>query len=285
MYGDYWKLSRLPFANSCDPEFFFRGRSHEAALLKLQYVVEQSKGVALLTGEHGTGKTCVSRMLEAELATVRLPSQSPLDEPATVAPIVRLMFPRLTADEMLRYLVAGLTEQSQESSTSRDEQIRQLEVSLREHCQAQRRPTFLIDDAHLIDSAEVLQLLAQTAALSESQRLPFSLLLLGQPELLQQVQRVPALASRVAVRAALHPFSAAETSAYIRHRLSVAGMQECVFDDRALATFHQVSLGFPRRINQLCDLALLVGYADERPTITQDEVQAAAEELVSVSVD
>lgn len=281
MYGDYWNLARLPFENSCDPLFFFRGRSHEAALLKLQYVVEQSKGVAILVGENGMGKTCISRMLDSEL---RADGGSYVGTAAT-SPIVRLMFPRLTADEMLRYLVSGLTGTPVAPTATGDAVIRLLETALHEHTESGRRPAFIIDDAHLIDSPAVLQMLAQVVSLCEAQRLPLSLTFLGQPELIPQIQRVPALNSRVAVRAGLHPLDQYETAEYIRHRLAVAGLSTCMFDADALASFHRLSLGFPRRINQLCDLALLVGYADELPSLSTGEVEAAAEELLCVAID
>lgn len=279
MYGDYWNLARLPFENSCDPLFFFRGRSHEAALLKLQYVVEQSKGVALLVGEHGTGKTCASRALEAELRNAAAA------ESTGASPVVRLMFPRLSAEEMLRYLVGELSGCPLDEGTSTETLVRGLEASLREQAAHGHRPAFLIDDAHLIESPEVLQWLAQIVGLCEVRGLPLAVLLLGQPELLSQVQRVPALHGRVSVRAALHPLDQAETGAYIRHRLTVAGLDGCVFAEDAWQTFHELSQGYPRRINQLCDLALLVGYADERPALSRADIEAAAEELTSVAID
>ena len=280
MYGDYWNLKQLPFENGCQPEFFFRGSSHEAALLKLQYVVEQSKGVALLVGEHGIGKTFVSRVLEAELATSTEPGL-----PLSRSPIVRLMFPRLSADQMLAYLLNGLTENTQAESLPNHERITRLEAALQEHAQAGRSPVFLVDDAHLIDDPGVLQMLAQVAGLCEVRELSMTILLVGQPNLLSQVQRVPALNDRITVRTALHPFSIAETAAYIRHRLTICRLEGGVFSDEALAAFHELSQGYPRRINQLCDLTLLVGYADELPSLGRAEVEAAAQELRSVSVD
>lgn len=281
MYGDYWNLRRLPFENGCDPRFFFRSQSHEAALLKLQYVVEQSKGVALLVGEHGIGKTYISRVLEAELEATPAEQRPQL----TVAPIVRLMFPNLRADEMLGYLLNGLTDSADNDPMPAEERIRRLEAVLQKHAQNNRSPVFLIDDAHLIESPEVLQTLAQVSAFCEMRGLSLSILLAGQPNLLAQVQRVPALNSRATVRTALHPFSADETCEYIRHRLKIGGLDGGIFNDEALAAFHDLSLGFPRRINQLCDLALLVGYADELPSLGREEVEAAAEELLSVSID
>jgi MSHA biogenesis protein MshM len=279
MYGDYWNLTQLPFENGSDPRFFFRGRSHEPALLKLQYVVEQSKGVALLVGEHGVGKTYVSHVLEQECR------RSAADGECPPIPFFRLHFPRLSADEILRYLAGQLSSLILPTSAGGDLIVQQLERALRGHAEAGNRPAVVLDDAHLIESPQVLQVLAQVMSLSESQGLPLSLTLIGQPELVKQVLRVPALNSRVSVRAALHPFDAAETAAYIQHRLSIAGMTREVFDDQALAAFHQHSLGIPRRINQLCDLALLVGYADELPSLSSGEVEAAAEELLTVAVD
>lgn len=273
MYGDYWQLQRRPFENDGDPEFFFCSRAHEAALLKLQFLIEQAKGTALLVGGHGLGKTYVTRVLESHLDEV-------------YQPIVRLMFPRLSEVETLSYLARGLGAPSASSdSLNREEVVRRLEAQLDAVAGEGYRPVFIIDDAHLIDSPQVLEGLAMVLSHCELHGLPLSLILTGQPELLPQVQRVAALDERVAIRMALHPLSADESREYVAHRLRVAGLDRAVFDEDAMESFASLSRGVPRRLNQLCDLALLVGYADKLDRLTRYEVEAAAEELTSVSVD
>ncbi len=274
MYGDYWKLDTLPFENNCDPQFFFRAPSHEAAVLKLQYVVEQGKGAALLVGGHGLGKTYLTRVLEGELA-----------EPCR--PVIRILFPQLDATGTLGLIARrlGADDALSQEPIAPAELVRRLEDRLQVLASEGLRPVLMIDDAHLMDGADVFPSLALLLSASEVCGLGLSLILCGQPELLPQVQRVPALNERVAVRTALQCLTPAQTNAYIQHRLTICGLDACMFDRDALASLAKLSDGVPRRINQLCDLALLVGYADELPTLTRGEIEAAAEELAQVSID
>src|SRR5690606_10122195 len=133
------------------------------ALLKLQYVVEQSKGVALLVGEHGAGKTFVSHVLQEECR------RAAAEEECPPVPFYRLHFPRLSADEVLRFLAGQLSGVNAPPSTGGEVIIQQLERALREHAEAGNRPAVVIDDAHLIESPQVLQVLAQVMSLCEAQ--------------------------------------------------------------------------------------------------------------------
>ena len=142
----------------------------------------------------------------------------------------------------------------------------------------------VLDDAHLLQPQhfETLQLL-----MSVQQHVGnvLSFVLVGRPELLSRVERVPGLDQRVAVRMAVDPLTAEETGAYIEHRLRIAGGAETMFRDDAYQAFWEISQGVPRRMNQICDLSLLVGYADGMRELTGVEVEAAAEELLTVSID
>ncbi len=273
MYNDYWHLERNPFENDSDPAFFYAGRSHEAAFLKLQFLVEQSKGVALLVGGHGLGKTCVTRALEHRLEE-------------RYRPIVRLMFPRLSAADTLAYLATGLGADPQGLMAAPISTVwRSLESCFTRLAAEGKRPVFLIDDAHLIESPDVLESLAILLNLSDDRGLHLSVALVGQPQLLPQVQRVSALDERIAVRIGLHPLDLEETTGYIAHRLQVAGLKRDIFPGETLSAIANLSRGVPRRINQICDLALLVGYADGLAVISPDEVTAAADELCHVSLE
>ncbi|MCA9077206.1 MAG: AAA family ATPase [Planctomycetaceae bacterium] len=274
MYGDYWQLDCLPFENNGDPQFFYRTPAHEAALLKLQYVIEQEKGAALLIGGHGLGKTYLTQVLEYEL-------------PETNRPVVRLMFPRLDGVQTLRLIARrlGAPINDHQTEVPPEQIIAHLEDRLRQLAEEGRSPVLIVDDAHLIESPEVLQSLALLMNASQVCGVSLSLVFVGQPELLRQVERVPSLNDRIAVRTALKPLSCDETSDYIRHRLRMAGLDSCMFNAEALRSFSTLAKGAPRKINQLCDLALLVGYADRLPTLTDAEVTAAAQELTCVSID
>jgi general secretion pathway protein A len=109
--------------------------------------------------------------------------------------------------------------------------------------------------------------------------------LLGQTGLLVAIERLPALEERIAVKCLLRRLTQTETLAYVQHRLQAAGAERPLFSDAALEAVHQHSLGVPRRINRLCDLALLVGFAEEATTIEAPQIDAISEELLTSAAD
>ncbi len=272
MYERYWGLSRRPFADVPDAEAFIRTDSHHAALLKLRYLVEHRLGLGLIAGEVGTGKTTVAAVLERDL-------------PAEHRPFVNIVYPRMTATELLATLALELSGEPVSASTraiGTDEIIRILQESLLRHAEANRSPVVFIDEAHLLDDPEVLQALRLLLNFRRPPRLDFTLILSGDLTLLPQVQRMSALDDRVAVKCVLQPLTHADVEDYVGKRLRAAGAPRPLFDEPAIRAVFELSGGIPRRINRLCDLALLIGYADSLPRITEREIDAVAEELISV---
>jgi len=272
MYERYWQLEQPPFENHADTNFYYPARTHQGALLKLRYLIENRKGLGLLAGGHGIGKTFITRVLESELEE-------------TYTPFVRLVYPLLEPEELLGYLALRLDEESPEAvSNSQDTVLRRLERRLEQFTYDNRHPVIVIDDAHLLEPRhlQVLQLLTNV---QQDLGNRFSIILTGQPELLPHVERLAGLSSRVAVRITLRPLPAEETADYVKHRLFAAGARGPVFSEDSLQTFWELSRGIPRRINQVGDLSLLVGYADGLQTVSPVEIEAAAEELTCVSTD
>jgi type II secretory pathway predicted ATPase ExeA len=273
MYERHWQLRRPAFRSDVPAEFFYPGRTHQAALLKLRYLIEQRPGLAVVTGGPGTGK---SYLIETACEQLAEPS----------GPIVSVPYPQLTAPELLAYVTANLGSESEDAviDVSRlDLVLRQLEVCLRQLHERGRRPVLVIDDAQQIEDHRVWQLLLSLLNTPRSDQSPLSIVLAGPPELLGRLKRHAALFDRLELTAVLQPFTADETAAYIRHRLRAAGAATEIFDVPALASVHELSGGQPRRINRLCDFALLVGYANDRPEITATDIAAVAEELVPVA--
>ncbi|SFH69209.1 ExeA family protein [Planctomicrobium piriforme] len=269
MYRAYWNLSRRPFDDGALPEFYFPSAAHQAALLKLRYLVEQQKGLGVIAGEHGLGKTYLTHVLESELA------------PAGNFPFLRLVFPQLSPAGTLAYLARRLGA-AVASDASDAIVLAALEQRLAELRDAQQHIIFLIDDAHLLELPQ-LHLLRLMLNFREEGIGAFSLILSGRTEVLSRLQQVAALDQRVAVRTAVEPLSPEEVLPYAIHRLWIAGRKDPIFNEAAAESIWQLSQGIPRRINQLCDLALLVGYVDHQRAISAVDVEAAAEELVSVA--
>lgn len=278
MYLEHWNLERRPFENTLEPEFFFPSQTHQAALLKLRYLIENQKGAGVLVGPTGTGKTFVTRRLAQELSQ-------------QVGPWLNFVFPQMSADDLLTDVAIRLGGESAaadwptHSVLPRSAALRIIEQSLDKCSRAGRHPVLVIDDAHLIDDPATMQTLELLLNFQQPPQRTFSLILLGDRLLLSRLSRMPRFDERLAVRAMLQSLSPDETARYIRFRLEVSGARKAIFDAEALAEIAELSDGIPRRINRLTDLALLVGYADGRNRLTASDVSAVSDELATVGVD
>jgi len=270
MYESYWQLNQKPFDNGCDPAFYYPGESHQAALLKLRYAIENQRGGALLAGPSGSGKTLLVGMLCQLLAE-------------SVTPLVHVVFPQMSTEELLAYLASKLNGAPRGGGTPTVRQsIEQIEHSLAENAKRGQQAVAVIDEAHLLEDRRTLEAIRLLLNFQAGGRPAITLLLVGQPGILPVMERMPPVEERLGVKCLLRPFTARETAEYVNHRLRTAGADRAIFEPEAIGTLHQLSHGVPRRINRLCDLALLIGYAEECRTIDASRLEAVSRELVAV---
>lgn len=278
MYSQHWTLNRRPFENSLEPEFFFPSQSHQAALLKLRYLIENQKGAGVLVGPTGSGKTFLTHTLANELSP-------------QVGPWLHFDFPSISPDELLTDLAIRLGGDSVAASCPthtllpRSSALRMIERSLDEFAHAGRHPVLVVDDAQLIDDPATLQAWELLLNLQRPPQRSFSLILSGDRVLLSRLARLPRFDERLAIRATLQSLTPEESARYIQFRLEVAGARSAIFDTDALSEIAERSGGIPRRINHLGDFGLLVGYADEHHQVTAADVTSATEELSLVGAD
>ena len=270
MYESYWKIEHKPFENHSDPRFYYPGESHQAALLKLRYAVENRRGAALLAGPSGSGKTLLVGML-----------RNALDE--CHAPFVHLVFPQMSAEELLAYLAVELGQTFDTGATPGvHHSVGSIAKFLAENTEQGRHAVVALDEAHLINDGQTLEALRLLLNFEIAGQPGMTLLLVGQPGILPVLDRTPQLEERLGVKCLLRPLTQSETAEYVGHRLNLAGATDPVFDADALRTLHELTHGIARRINRLCDLALLIGYAEERSTITSEQLESVSRELVTV---
>ena len=265
MYTTYWKLDRRPFDNDDQPRFYYPSETHQATLLKLRYAIDNRRGAAALAGVAGVGKTLLVRTLLADLA----------DE---YAPRIHVRFPQMVPEQLVAYLAAELTGQAAPSAAV-DANLHRIESHLEQNSRNGRHAVVVIDEAHLLggtDTMESLRLLLNYDA-------AWTIVLAGQAGLLTALERMPALEERMSVKCLLQRFSLDQSTAYLSHRLRAAGAPDihAVFQPDALERVHQLADGIPRRINRLADLALLIGFAEERGRIGAAQVETVAEELLT----
>jgi general secretion pathway protein A len=269
MYAAYFGLKQEPFSIAPDARLLFMSEQHREALAHLLYGV-QGGGFVLLTGEIGTGKTTVCRsFLEQVPAHVNL---------------AYIFNPKLTVTELLETVCHefGLEVRSRDllPPTVKDYLDPLNAFLLASHAKG-RNNVLVIDEAQNL-SADVLEQLRLLTNLETSERKLLQIILIGQPELRGMLARpeLEQLAQRVIARYHLAALSEDETVQYIRHRLEVCGLERPLpFDRKALRRIHALAGGVPRRINLLCDRALLGAYASGQGTVTRQVAEKAAAEV------
>jgi general secretion pathway protein A len=267
MYARHFGLAQPPFSIAPDPRYLYLSERHREALAHLLYGVRSGGGgFVVLTGEVGTGKTTVCRCLLEQL-------------PARCN-VAYIFNPRLTVEELLQSICAEFRIPVRGAASNRDHVDALNEYLLRMHA-VQHNNVLIIDEAQAL-SAEVLEQLRLLTNLETRERKLLQIVLIGQPELRTLLARpdMSQLAQRVIARYHLGALDAADTGHYVRHRLAVAGLAgESPFDAGALRLIHRLSGGVPRRINLLCDRALLGAYAQGRRQVDERLLQAAAREV------
>jgi len=268
MYNHYFQLSHSPFSIAPDPRYLFMSERHREALAHLLYGIGSGGGFVLLTGEIGAGKTTVCRcFIEQVPANCRL---------------AYIFNPRLTAQELLQTVCDELHIEVAPAAAGAgvkgyvDAINRYLLAS---HAQGLNN-VLVIDEAQNL-SSDVLEQLRLLTNLETSERKLLQIILIGQPELRTMLARpeLEQLAQRVIARYHLGPLGEAETGAYIAHRLAVAGAVGVPFPPALTPLVHRLAHGVPRRINLLCDRALLGAYVENSPQVTRAILRRAAAEV------
>ena len=267
MYLKFFGLNEKPFAITPDPRYLYLSERHAEALAHLMYGINESGGFVQLTGEVGTGKTTIVRSLLA---------QAPKD-----AEIALILNPRMTAPEFLLTICEELgIEVPAASSASLKDLVDILSRHLLEAHAGGRRVVLVVDEAQNL-SPDVLEQVRLLTNLETNTQKLLQIILIGQPELRELLARneLRQLAQRITGRYHLDPLSREETTAYVRHRLRVAGATTDILSPWALREAFRLSRGVPRVINVLSDRALLGAYSLDRHRVTGTLVRRAAAEV------
>lgn len=270
MYAGYFGLQQTPFSIAPDPRYLLMSERHREALALLLYGVQGGGGFVLLTGEIGAGKTTVCRCFLEQIP-----------ENCRVAYIFN---PKLTVGDLLKTICHEFELEVRHEgigpATIKDYLDPLNEYLLRSHAAGQRN-VLIVDEAQNL-TPYVLEQLRLLTNLETNERKLLQIVLIGQPELRTVLAQpeLEQLAQRVIARFHLDALSAAETRQYVRHRMEVAGLRGPLpFTNEALARVHAITRGVPRRINLLCDRALLGAYATDSRQIGPAMVDKAASEV------
>jgi general secretion pathway protein A len=266
MYTSFFGLNEKPFSITPDPRYLYMSERHAEALAHLIYGVRESGGFIQLTGEVGTGKTTLVRSLLQQLP-----------EFADVAVVLNSQLSRVEfLGAICEELHVALPEQRNSVKALTDV----LNSFLLHNHSRGRRTILIVDEAQNL-RPEVLEQVRLLTNLETAKQKLLQIILIGQPELREQLARndMRQLAQRITGRYHLEPLSSDETSAYVDHRLKVAGAIGPIFTPAAKRMLFRHSGGVPRMINVIADRALLGGYTGETQQITPQLVREAVREV------
>jgi type II secretory pathway predicted ATPase ExeA len=264
MYLDYWGFRETPFVNVPSRDVFFESPQHQEAVNRLLYVINNRKGVAMLTGEVGSGKTTVIRNLTAYL-------------PKGQYEVRMIPNPALTATDMVRSILIqfGLALKNETKSII----IEQLRLKLEYFAERGGGAVLVVDEAHVINRKSVLEELRMLLNLQSEDRFLLTLIMVGQPPLLKKIELLQPLKERISMKYHLSPLSQRQMEQYIRYRLDHVGAGLNIFTDDAMPLIFEYSNGIPLRINNLCDRCFLMGMMRKTQQVDAEIVRRAVADL------
>lgn len=263
---EHYGMIQEPFSNAPVSRFYYNSKQHAEALTRLTYAVDSMKGLAVLVGQIGHGKTTLARrMLDA------------LPEEKFEAAMLVIVHSGITANWLLRRIALqlGVQNPAQEKLTL----LGQLYQRLVHIYEQGKKAVVLIDEAQMLQTRELMEEFRGLLNLEVPERKLVSFVFFGLPEIEDNLMLDPPLAQRVAVRVRLEPFDRESTESYIKHRLRLAGAQKMLFSSGAINVVHQASGGIPRVINTLCDNALFEGFLGRARVIDAITMDMVAENL------
>ena len=261
MYESFYHLRTKPFSLLPDSTFLYAGSEHQAAYNLLEYGLVSQAPFMVLTGDPGMGKTSLLQKLIAEHGGKHK--------------IGLLTNARYDIEHLLPWILLALG-----LSTKRLDPIEAYHLFsefLMQESKRLRRVILIVDEAQSL-GADLLEELRLLSNMNDGSTLKLQIILSGQPDLYTLLKRIDMtqFAQRIVVDYHLKPLSEVETANFIRHRIQVAGRHQDVFTDKACALIHRLSQGTPRLINQVSDITLTYGYAEQAPIITSKLVAQAA---------
>ncbi len=271
MYEAFFGLQELPFRMTPDLRYFYASPKHRDALNHMLYAIQERRGFVIVTGEIGSGKTMLSRMLFSQL------------DPLTKTAIIRNTY--LTAKDLIGLMLEDLDVAYTPGSKMR--LVKQLNDYLVDQLRVNGNVVLLVDEAQNL-SPKLLEEIRMLSNLETERDKLIQIILMGQPELKAKLwlKSLAQFRQRITLHYHLMPLDEMETAGYVHHRLHVAGaVDDGIFEAEALRRVYRYTEGVPRLINALCDRALLTGYVNETKHISPAMIDEAATELPSLLIN
>lgn len=265
-YLDFYGLQIEPFSNAPNERFYYNSAQHARALTRIMYVAETMKGLAVVVGDIGTGKTTLARKVLDSL-----PSE------VYESALLVILHSEISQEWLLRRIAQQLGIEN--PATEKLQIIGQLYRKLLHLHEMGKKAVVLIDEAQMLNSRELMEEFRGLLNLEVTAHKLITFIFFGLPEMEDTLALDPPLLQRVAMKIRLSTLTDEATKAYVIHRMAIAGSRDSIFTDGALRLIYRYSDGFPRKINVLCDNALFQGFLMRQRVIDEDIVKEMALDL------
>ncbi|MBI5043921.1 MAG: AAA family ATPase [Nitrospirae bacterium] len=265
-YIEFYKLKEQPFTNTVDTKFYYNSAQHSEALLRLKHAINTMKGLAVLVGGIGTGKTTLARRMLDELSEKEYESA-----------LLVIIHANITPQWLLKKIITQLG--VEDLPDDKTELLSKLCKRLMDIHEEGKKAVVLIDEAQMLQTKEIMEEFRGILNIETDGNKLITFVLFGMPELDTCLSLDEPLKQRIAMRYKLQSFEESTTEEYIRFRLKIAGCNSELFSKDALEAIHNYSHGIPRLINTICDNALLEGFLRKKLRIDAGIIKEVVNDL------
>ncbi len=265
-YLDFYRLQTEPFSNAPNERFYYNSAQHAKALTRIMYIAETMKGLAVVVGDIGTGKTTLARKV-----------LDSLPDEAYESALLIILHSEISPEWLLRKIATQLG--VEQPARDKIQIIGQLYRRLLQLHEQGKKAVVLIDEAQMLSSRELMEEFRGLLNLEVTAHKLITFIFFGLPEMEQNLDLDQPLLQRVAMKIRLSTLTEEATKAYITHRLAIAGNRDNLLTDEAQKNIYRYSGGFPRKINILCDNALFQGFLMRERVIDGNIVEEMAFDL------
>jgi general secretion pathway protein A len=265
-YLEYYQLSEHPFSNVVDSRFYYDSPQQAAAIVKLKYAIDTRKGLGVVVGNIGAGKTTLARKLLEEL-----------DEENYEAALLVIIHSTVSSEWLFRKFAIQLGVKN--VGENKIELLGEIYRRLKEINEEGKNAVVLMDEVQMLNSREIMEEFRGILNMESPSGKMVNFVFFGLPELDHVLALDEPLKQRVAIRIPIQAYSEENTDEYMRHRLNVAGCEKEIFTAPAIKLICRFSKGSPRLINTICDNALLEGFLFKEPVIGEAIIRTVAVDL------